>query len=72
MSNKKHRKILNSKEASEYLGGFPSRRTLENWRRARKGPLYLQDEDGNFVGYDPDHLDLWKERLVTHPSEGAA
>lgn len=66
---KKHRKLLNTAEASEYLGGRPSRRTLESWRKQGKGPMWI-DMDG-FISYDPDELDRWKESKVVHPSEVA-
>lgn len=66
----KNRKLLNTREASEYLGGRPTRRTLEDWRKEGRGPLFL-NMDG-FILYDPDELDRWKESKVVHPSEVVA
>lgn len=71
----KHRKLLNTQQASEYLGGKPSKRGLEKWRKDGKGPLYHTDDgtpEGNFMGYDPDDLDRWRKGTQTHPSQSVA
>lgn len=57
------KKLVNTKEASEYTG--VAKRTLENWRQRGKGPVYV-DMDG-MIRYDLDDLDAFLERRKVHP-----
>lgn len=66
----KHRKLLNTRQASEYLGGVPAMRTLQDWRRDGKGPVVTWIEGNPY--YDPNDLDAYREKSKEHPSERSA
>lgn len=57
---KKYDKLLNDKEASEYLG--ISKQTLCNWRHLGKGPAYYKMSEGPRGRVRYSILDLEKYR----------
>lgn len=65
---KEGKKVLNTKEASEYLG-IISHRTLEKWRKksAPKGPKWVSLE--GVIGYRVTDLDDYIEERVCSPGD---
>lgn len=66
-----YKRVLNTKEAAEYLG-IVSHRTLEKWRSSSipKGPRFLQIEGS--IGYRTCDLDQYLEDCVKEPGDDFA
>ena len=60
-----HKKLLTTREASEYLGGRVAPKTLQEWRCARKGPPWVSLNGRIF--YKPEDLDDWIEENRKDP-----
>ena len=58
--------VLTTEEAADYLGVI-GERTLERWRLAGKGPIWVEIEGR--IGYRIADLDAYLDGVSVHPSE---
>lgn len=60
------KKILNTKEAAEFLG-IVSAKSLAKWRKLGKGPVFIKIE--GIYGYRIEDLEKYLQDRTLHPRD---